>query len=541
MGITGPGNHADLPADGLDSPARPGFVRKSFCALGRAVKLAHSLPRMSFRTSAACAVFFLVAGSQLWLVGHLGSEVPWGDSWGAEGRRLYPAMLTGDRFASVLVQPHNEHRILWTHLLNAALFEAGGQWDPLTQQMSNVVLRAAVASIIAWTLAGSCGWFGAGVAIAFLPVLAWHNVLWAFQSQVSFVLLWGILALWLGACGRPAGKRWWFGVIAGVAAMFSMGPGLLVPVVWASIALLRLWRGAGWRSVVLDLVAASLLFCVAVALRVEITAHASLHAGSFGEAVSAFVTYLAWPHVRVPLAALALNLPLVLGLARALAARTGRLNREAECATALGLWALLIAAAAAYARGGSGEFAAAVPSRYVDMAVLLTLANLWWTIELVRTLSPAQRRVGRWACASWCAFLLSGVLGLSMHEWRGVLRARFLDRDAPVQVLQDFQRGGDGSVFLGRSRLEVPYSNLRVVRDVMADPRLAGYLPPALQAGQKVGRLPRFSRWVRSHVDAVTLLAYMAAVGMWLMVRVGQNRSGSGELSAVADSHALER
>ena len=43
-----------------------------------------------------------------------------------------------------------------------------------------------------------------------------------------------------------------------------------------------------------------------------------------------------------------------------------------------------MAAAMAWSRGASGEFAGAVPSRYADFLVLLPLANAWCAMVLVR-------------------------------------------------------------------------------------------------------------------------------------------------------------
>ena len=81
---------------------------------------------------------------------------------------------------------------------------------------------------------GAGGRLGAGwaaiLAVAYLPLLSWHNVLWGFQSQVWFAL--GLatasLVAWAGAECSP--RRLWWAVGLGAAAQFAMGPGMLVPV-----------------------------------------------------------------------------------------------------------------------------------------------------------------------------------------------------------------------------------------------------------------------------------------------------------------------
>ena len=153
-------------------------------------------------------VFLIVLTAQLWLVARAGTDIPILDQWDVEGRRLYPAWRDGTLGLADLLRPHNEHRILWTHLLNLALFATNGQWDPLVQMAAGAFVRAACAAgLAAWLVRtvghARGGWLiGLAVSVAFLPHLAWHNVLWGFQSQVWFSLLFSLLALAL--LGEPA-------------------------------------------------------------------------------------------------------------------------------------------------------------------------------------------------------------------------------------------------------------------------------------------------------------------------------------------------
>jgi len=126
---------------------------------------------------------------QLLLVARTGTDLPFQDQWDVEGRWLYPAWREGNLHATDLLRPHNEHRIVWTYGLDLVLFAANGQWDPLVQLAAGAVLRAAVAAGLAGLLvrgAGPAGriWGMAGVALLFLPHLAWQNALWGFQSSV---------------------------------------------------------------------------------------------------------------------------------------------------------------------------------------------------------------------------------------------------------------------------------------------------------------------------------------------------------------------
>lgn len=466
-----------------------------------------SVPETSSRASrlagwwAPAAVFLLVGGAQLWLVARAGTDLPFQDQWDAEGRLLYPAWIDGTLRATDLLRAHNEHRIVWTHLLNLALFAFNGQWDPLVQLVVGAGLRAAVAAGLVWTIAGKLGAgtrvvVAAGVTLAFLPHLAWHNALWGFQSQVYFVLLFSIAALALLGGGERTRGRLIVGMLAGGAALLAMGAGAFVPAVLLGLAVLRAVErraieAAWWR----DVWPAMSLLAVAFVLRAEVPEHAALHAATAGEFFNALGRSLAWPHSGQPLAAVVLNLPLAWVVAARLARRRSAVPGE-DIVLLLGGWAALGAVAGAWARGGGGEYVAGVPSRYADFLVLLPLANIWCAVVLVREAAPPVHRRWRGAAVAWGAFLLVGWTGLSAETMRAVVLPRARDREAPVRLIRTYQETGDATVFAGRPRLLVPHSNAGSVRIVLDDPRMRGALPPSLQPERPMGPLSRAARWV---------------------------------------------
>src|SRR5687768_354482 len=63
-------------------------------------------------------VFVTLLIADLVVVGFAGTDIPFHDQWDSEGSWLYPRFLTGDLQFAELLRAHNEHRILWTHLLN---------------------------------------------------------------------------------------------------------------------------------------------------------------------------------------------------------------------------------------------------------------------------------------------------------------------------------------------------------------------------------------------------------------------------------------
>jgi hypothetical protein len=230
---------------------------------------------------------------------------------------------------------------------------------------------------------------------------------------------------------------------------------------------------------------------------VDVPEHAAERTKKFRHRMRPQRRVLAWPHVDQPLAALALNLPLLLLVVTRVMRRRAAAAGE-DFVLLLGGWAMANGVAAAWARGGGAELAAGVPSRYVDFLVLLPLANAWAVFALVRNLGARERwRVaGRAVAGGWAVFLFVGWLGLSAQVMRGIILPRVRDRDAPVRLAVKFQATGDAAVFAGQPRLLVPHPDLDAVCAVLSDPRMAGRLPPSLQPDKPMGPLSRAVRWL---------------------------------------------
>lgn len=171
------------------------------------------------------------------------------------------------------------------------LFSVNGQWDPLVQLVVGAGLRALAAAGLAAMVVRASGvgakgnaLIAVGVALAFLPQLAWHNALWGFQSQVYFSLGFSILALrWLGGEG-VAGWQRWAGLAAGGAGLLAMGGAALVPVALIGLVGLRAVERRRWSAArSCEVWPAVGLLVAAWALRAEVREHAALQAQSAGQ------------------------------------------------------------------------------------------------------------------------------------------------------------------------------------------------------------------------------------------------------------------
>lgn len=444
------------------------------------------------RGHAIAGVFAVVLAAELALVAAAGTDMPFLDQWDSEGRWLFPAWVDGSWSIAQWLQPHNEHRILWTNLLNLGLFTANGQWDPLLELVASAGVRAAAAAALAgWLTRGTNGramvLTAAGVAVAFLPHLAWHNVLWGFQSQFAFVLGFSLLALgWLGGT-EPTPRQTAAGLLAGIAALLAMGSGALVPASLLGLALVRAVETRRWETLTpRRLWPVLVLFVLALAGSAAFSGQGTLGANNAEEFGQAALRLLAWPHAAPLLGALLLNLP----VAVAVAGRLGRRRQAGENEDFVLLvwgWAAATVLATAWARGGGGELDNGVPSRYADFVVLLPLANAWFMVRLAREARGRFVRAARVGALTWAGFLLIGWLALSTMMVRRVILPRVRDREAPVRLALAFQATGDARVFDGQPMLLVPHPNSEAVAEVLHDPRLRGKLPPSLQPEHPLG------------------------------------------------------
>ncbi len=172
--------------------------------------------------------------------------------------------------------------------------------------------------------------------------------------------------------------------------MLAMGAGLLVPfVLLGAVA----WRGLGGK--INGRIAALVVVLAATAwlLRAEVPGHAPLRARSVAEFCDGFLRLLAWPYAEQPWVGLVLNLPLLLLAGARLGLRRPAVTGEAFVWLAAG-WIVATLAVTAWSRGGGTEFAAGVPSRYIDFVVLLPLLNVWGVLVLIREGAARARFVG---------------------------------------------------------------------------------------------------------------------------------------------------
>ena len=440
------------------------------------------------------------------LIEGFGSATPYWDQWDSEADRLYRPWLTGRFDWSVLLVPHNEHRILTERLLALALLELNGKiWDPLLQMLVNALLHVSAWLVLLRLLLSALGEGQRLIVTAFTAVVlaipfGWENTLWGAQSEIYFLLLFAFLSLWWVTVNVPFTRGWWLGLGAGVLAFFSLASGALTFAVAGAMILIR-WllgverRQGMWQALLLLMT----LFLVAVLVTPSIPHHDTLRVTSFLGLLQAFSKWIGWPN-RGLLVGLLLYAPAVLLLWRQIRVRPA-MGDGSWFLVALSLWSVAQIVLMILGRG-----AAPIPSRYQDVMVVGILTNfvglvlLWGEQGRVRVYYSLLGLV-------WVAAVAMGVLGRMPKIDAGVMDRKQTSQ-AQEQNVRNYLSTGDVSFLQDKPYLHVPYPQTEHLRVLLDDETVRRILPSSLVPGARPGRL--------EGLRTVTLSAGGILVGMGL-------------------------
>ena len=148
----------------------------------------------------ALSLFLVILGAKLWLIHQAATSLPLLDQWDGEGADVFLPWLQGHLSFADLLRGHNEHRILFTRLLDLGLLEMNHQWDNQLEVVVNAILHTTTLTIFGCAMARMLGkicWpiIWAALALVSVPPFAWENTLWGFQSQFYFLLLFSLLTM----------------------------------------------------------------------------------------------------------------------------------------------------------------------------------------------------------------------------------------------------------------------------------------------------------------------------------------------------------
>lgn len=246
-------------------------------------------------------LFLLICGAKLWLINGFGNPTPFWDEWDAEAG-IIKGYIEGTLSPGIFFEGSNEHRIAFTRLLCLGLFRANHQWDPILLMVAQAPLHAAAIVFYVSKAGQSMGNLGKAALAGFAALVTvvpfgFYNTLWGFQSQFYFMMLFGMIAIWLCWRNEALTARWWWGVVIGFAGLFTMAGGVfsLVAVTAFLAARLIFERGKEFKRQLLGI---GILGAIA-AFGVITTPHPAVterfEAASFKAFFWALTGILSWP------------------------------------------------------------------------------------------------------------------------------------------------------------------------------------------------------------------------------------------------------
>jgi hypothetical protein len=313
----------------------------------------------------------------------LAVDVPMWDQWDAEAE-WYKKQVAGRVDIASLIAPHNEHRIAFTRLFNGALFTLAGGWRPVLVVYAQIPLIAlAVALLCAWLVKFSGKRKFAAITLtvlAFTLPFSWGNILNSFQNQFYFMLLFGLIAIYLAATAENTPML----ILASVLALvspFTMAGGIGTIVVLWGLFFLRLFEPGRHRiRDTLFLLTLSVGIVLHARLLVQVLSHDKIHAQNVKEFIVSFLKILGWPDIPIGFIAWS---AMVLAIFHRLRSAGGILKALALITMpqrfALGLiaWYIFLASATAFSRTHSDlmstryqqHFALVIPTAFITMGV----------------------------------------------------------------------------------------------------------------------------------------------------------------------------
>ncbi|HEY0790878.1 MAG TPA: hypothetical protein VGD78_07420 [Chthoniobacterales bacterium] len=489
-------------------------------------------------------VVFAVLLVRLHILKKYGVQEPFMDSF-SEVHDL-KAALAGN-FGAVwrdAFELHNEHRLVLTKWLNVGLFLLnGGHWDLLAGAMANAFLAAGCVWAAAWAfgreLAPAAYNLLLGIlALCWVLPFSYENMLWDFQSQHFFFILFSVLNVGLSLPADRLGAKWWTGWSCGVLACLSVGSGFYAPLVTAGAAVLMLFRAEHRNRVTAGTALGSgvTLACY-LPFVLQVHSYAYGKADSVGLFLTSLVRHLAFPNIPlvqvwvVPI----MWLPLIL-LTLALLFHRRALPASSYQIIALTAWTLLIDVSLAFLRGKYAPYV-----RYFDYNSFQIVLSLAATLEIWRLdLFPRVPLAARSAfLAGWLGVVGVGCFNLFQDAWAIQFPIRRQEMIDEQKAVREFLATRDPEVLV-RPELNgvFPFSReyYRFLGETLVDPQINSFLPPAMKgpveheaASGIVSRVRMLLlhklQYLTVAYEFIALVLVGAALGQWLSRPENQEKS----------------
>ena len=462
----------------------------------------------------ASGLALMVVGLRLATVLLVGTDVPLWDQWDIEVPAFVSPLGAGHFEWSRLLLPINEHRIVFTLALNAALDAVSHQWDGRQQAVVNCFLYAGFLAF-AWALLASelpRPWqlvlFVMALVAGGLP-LDYENLFSGFQSQFYFVAFFSLACLHQLLRAPALSWRWHVGWLSGACALISLGSGLVAPCVVAIFSGAAIVMGRSWREHLPSLIAGAALAAIGLAIRAPTPAqNLAFHARSAGQFLGYLLAGLAWPLESWRWPAAVFVLPSAILLIQWVRAR-GRGTTYVSFVLAGATWVALQSAAIAWSRANIGLPQPA--NRYSDLYLYGGLFSLAAARQVVASVTWVPRRLGLALGASVAALFAIGIAAHASHTFGTVLPQRDTEFRSYESSLRAYVVSHDPAALTPDA---CPYPRPARIVEVLSEPSVVAQLPPSVG-----GRLSWLSRVALIVAGVWPCWLLMGLMTTWLVAR----------------------
>ena len=441
------------------------------------------IPQAKQRAVALTLLLFgFIALARLIPLQYFGYDIPYWDQWDGEGRSLLRYFQEGNLdWRTLVLLPHNEHRVFLSRLTTLALFVANNrQWDNLVSITFNALFYAAALALFLRRLILELPWreylplVALTTLIAALPFCS-DNVLTGFQSQFYYMIVLAVVGVWIASAGRLT-----YGRIAGLtlisfSCFFSMASGAFGPLVFAVAAILRGWHKRGERrrlvSVSAFFVAISIIGILCVP---KIAGHQPLHAQNIGEFIHATTVALVWPFPGNWWWMLVVWLPYAWACLLVLRQRLA--DPVGIAAFSLGVWVILQAVAMSYARGHDTD---EVSLRYTDILVFGLLINSYFAIRYYWEASQRSRLAV--LALSGLMTLYTGAMFFRTREGLEYMASHAAFSRIQIDNVRHFLQTGDKAELQNKPLFHLPYPDPNILQTILESPAIRDILPPSVR------------------------------------------------------------
>lgn len=468
---------------------------------------------LSGRGASAAALTLLFAlvvlGVRLLLVAAYGNATPSWDQWDGEATGLYLPWLNGSLGWQQMLAPFNEHRLFASRVLDLLLLEANNRiWNCILQMLADALLHVLALSYLFFNLLKCCPeprrpLFLLAALLLFCIPFGWENLLWGFQSQFYFLLLFSFFFIGGVSTLEPLSWRWWLSVACGPLSALSLASGVLTLGVGALIVAAR-WLQRGRRHWPVPLVAAVLFGLALLAFKATPFTRLSevYRSHSPDQFFDALNQVMSWPFL--PWCVLVIYLPLGRFM-------IGQLRRPAPeqdpgwFLFGIGLWVFGQCVGIAY-----GRAAVVLSSRYQDLLVLGLLLNVLCLLMQYRTIPGTGLRSRYRFYQLWLLIVALGT-GLEMPDIGRSIAYRADSGQAQEAKLRAWLATSPPGPLQGKPAWDIPYPAIDDLVRFLETPAIRSILPGnILPANQP--RQPWLVTTLLAHLQALGTICLLAGV-----------------------------